>query len=159
MFHVAPQSQTHFLPIYCLRVFLLLSPTTIGRGNGKSHAHRRPPLLSEMDEATAKSTILQMSWQYIRTVVLQFLAEEGSQYPFWASKVRCVPTNYGSVYSFYLVQYIIAICWSAVSSVCTRLHVTYGARAAQSAHCVGLTVSSLVLPADSPSFSAQCHIE
>jgi len=63
---------------------------TPSRTTGKQLTPTRPPLLSEMDEQTAKKAILHLTWQYLRTVVLQFLVEEGSQYPFWASKVRCV---------------------------------------------------------------------
>ena len=53
----------------------------------KHSANHRPPLLSEMDEGTARKTMMNLTWQYIRTVILQFIFEEGSQFPFWAAKV------------------------------------------------------------------------
>ena len=62
-------------------------------GTGKrtrSGSNAPAPLIREMDQLHAKQTILLLAWYYMRTVILQFLVEEASQYPFWSSKVSVV---------------------------------------------------------------------
>lgn len=67
--------------------------------------------VDDVIDFTAEDTtaIRQLMWQFTHGVVLEFIAEELSQYPFWAAKVTTVVTNKGksltdtilSVISFY----------------------------------------------------------
>ena len=64
------------------------------------------------NKSTNNELLWEMSWEFIHSIVIQFCAEELSQYPFWAAKVALSTTD---INAWHLEQSVFSAFWKLLS--------------------------------------------
>ena len=71
------------------------------------------PRIDYANNKTSNNELLwQMSWEFVHSIILQFCAEELSQYPFWAAKVALSTTD---INAWHLEQSVFSAFWKLLS--------------------------------------------